>query len=567
MSESPTATHSLGLEHEGPHIRGAELAYARKKIFCKRTFIIDATKGEEDVKPLYMSEYGKSLEKSARASVVVTGMDTAKTIVRQLDVKLKKEKDIDAVLSFQAEPVIPFSPEEAVLDKTLINTYDEGSILTLYAVKKEQLKEHIEGWLQLGVESEIVSSIPFGLSSFAAAFITEEQPVVVLNIGFLSTSVILVQKGKLLASQSFKKGLHDLAIAYQHDLNKELDGNDDFEALAGVDLLHNNSDLQPEFHSTLQQYQRECVRSAFGLAKYARVGDVAGILVTGEGEKLKTLPGLIAQAIGKPLIPITLPGGFGITEQRACSNAIPIGLALTALPNYKSQINFRQEDFAYPHPWKRLRLPIAAYIAMCALLAFTTYLFGQAYIGLKEDSARQSYVNLVGTLKKDYPEFEKKIASEISNDVGYAPPSPKELTPNQINTRLDLFEKEIDAAPNTIALSANVPRVSDVLAWLSNHPQVAMPGKDGLPQAQIHIDSFNYRMSKRPELTKLRDKYQAQIDIDFVSDSPRAARLFYDSLIAPNDFVDPKGEVKWTAANGKYRVSFFLKDKTVYPNP
>jgi type IV pilus assembly protein PilM len=36
-------------------------------------------------------------------------------------------------------------------------------------------------------------------------------------------------------------------------------------------------------------------------------------------------------------------------------------------------------------------------------------------------------------------------------------------------------------------------------------------------------------------------------------------------LIAPNELVDPKGEVKWNANKGKYRASFFLKDKTAYP--
>jgi len=36
-------------------------------------------------------------------------------------------------------------------------------------------------------------------------------------------------------------------------------------------------------------------------------------------------------------------------------------------------------------------------------------------------------------------------------------------------------------------------------------------------------------------------------------------------LITSNDFVDPKGEIKWTATKGKYRTSFYLKDKTIYP--
>lgn len=567
MSDSPTATHSLGLEHEGPHVRGTELVYANRRVQCKRTFIIDANKDDEDVKPLYMSEYGKTLEKSARTSVVVTAIEAAKTVVRQLDIKLKKEKDIDAVLAFQAEPVIPFSPEEAVLDKSLISTYDEGTLLTLYAIRKDHLKEHIEGWLQIGVEPEIVSAVPFALANFATSFVKEQQPILMVNIGFLSTAVTLIHQGKLLASQSFKKGIHDLAIAYQHDQNKEMEGYDDFAALAGVDLLHNSTDTQSKFTSVLQQYLRECVRNAFGVAKYARVGDVAGVLVTGEGDRLKTMPGIIAQAIGKPLVPIVLPQGFGVDEQIACSNAVPIGLALSALPNYTSQINFRQEEFAYPHPWKRLRFPIATFIALCALLALAAYLFGQAYIGKQEDNVRESYVSLVSALKKNYDEVEKKLSPEPTTEGPFISPTPKELTTGQIHERLDLFEKEINAAPNTIALYPNVPRVSDVLTWLSQHPQVAIPTKTKTPSAQIHIDSFNYRMVKRPELTKPRDKYQVQVDIEFSSDSARAARLFYDSLIAPNDFIDPKGEVKWTAASGKYRVSFFLKDKTVYPNP
>ena len=31
--------------------------------------------------------------------------------------------------------------------------------------------------------------------------------------------------------------------------------------------------------------------------------------------------------------------------------------------------------------------------------------------------------------------------------------------------------------------------------------------------------------------------------------------------------IDPKGEIKWNATKGKYKTSFFLKDKTFYPTP
>ena len=62
-------------------------------------------------------------------------------------------------------------------------------------------------------------------------------------------------------------------------------------------------------------------------------------------------------------------------------------------------------------------------------------------------------------------------------------------------------------------------------------------------------------------------KYQVKVDLEFSTSSPRIAREFHDSLIAPNDLIDPKGEVKWSSNRGKYRTSFYLKDKTQYLTP
>jgi type IV pilus assembly protein PilM len=115
-------------------------------------------------------------------------------------------------------------------------------------------------------------------------------------------------------------------------------------------------------------------------------------------------------------------------------------------------------------------------------------------------------------------------------------------------------------------LLPNTPRVSDVLAWLSTHTNVV--GKDEKTEALlpiIQLENFSYVMVKRPDQTKKQEKYQVKVEIEFTSPTPKQAREFHDALIAPNPLVDPKGEVKWTANKGKYRASFFLKDKTVYP--
>ena len=109
--------------------------------------------------------------------------------------------------------------------------------------------------------------------------------------------------------------------------------------------------------------------------------------------------------------------------------------------------------------------------------------------------------------------------------------------------------------------------VSDVLGWLNKLAGASDKdnGEKALAQG-IQIDSFNYTLVKRPEQTKKQEKYQVKVELEFNSPTPKMAREFHDALIAPNEMVDPKGEVKWSTNRGKYRTSFYLKDKTAYPS-
>ena len=84
-------------------------------------------------------------------------------------------------------------------------------------------------------------------------------------------------------------------------------------------------------------------------------------------------------------------------------------------------------------------------------------------------------------------------------------------------------------------------------------------------EGSLKIDSFSYQMVKRPDITKKGEKYQVKIDLEITAPSAKMAREFHTALNSPNNFVDPKSEVKWSNTRGKYQASFFLKDKTSYP--
>jgi type IV pilus assembly protein PilM len=133
---------------------------------------------------------------------------------------------------------------------------------------------------------------------------------------------------------------------------------------------------------------------------------------------------------------------------------------------------------------------------------------------------------------------------------------------------VEYLDKDLQASPDLFPLWPNIPKVSDVLAWLSTqHVLMSKKGKPDMKNLQsIQIESFNYSVVKRPDQSKKQEKYQVKVELEFTSPTPKLAREFHDSLIEPNALIDPKGEVKWNSSHGRYRTSFYLKDKTVYPS-
>ena len=186
---------------------------------------------------------------------------------------------------------------------------------------------------------------------------------------------------------------------------------------------------------------------------------------------------------------------------------------------------------------------------------------------MKEDQLKSKFLELLSFTQKPYDVFEAlyeqkyPFAKRGDTIVPIA-----NLDAEGISNRVDFLETSIKSMPESFPLLPNIPRVSDVLVWLSTHPKLVCAENSGpgdcLP---FTIDVFNYSLVKRPEINKKSEKYQVKIDLEFSTSSPRLAREFHDALITSNDFVDPKGEIKWTATKGKYRTSFYLKDKTIYP--
>jgi type IV pilus assembly protein PilM len=500
-----------------------------------------------DVKPLDNSTSLDPIKKLAETRLLISGLSGDDLLLRRLKLKIVKQKEIDDVFLFQAEPMLPYPIETAVLDKWTTEVQEDQSSIAFLSAKKEDVRKHLDHLEESGIDPEAISAYPVALTALAQ-FYTENAPLkLVIDIEKGQITCALIKHDKLIASHEITSGWQAL---YQ----------------ASINARETNPPSIEEFFSTgleeaPKEWIQEIVWNVFALQKETKSKEPLMLLITGEGANLPQLKEHIAEALE------TSPAAFNAPCPLHEFNrfALPLGLALSGLPSFKEKINFRQEEFAFKDPWKRFKKSLLLIGGLSCLLAFSIYLFTQSYIRYREDQLRERFLTVLSIAQKPYAEFEKQYEQKSGVPADIEPLPIQDLNAEALTLRLDALERQIRTLPDTFPLFPNTPRVSDVLAWLSSHPSFQCP--EGKECPQVTIENFSYAMVKRPEMNKKNEKYQVKIDLEFTTSSPTIAREFHDALITPNDFIDPKGEIKWNATKGKYKTSFFLKDKTFYPTP
>lgn len=540
-------TTFIGLESTSNGYNGASVLLSGKKVALTRLFSVHPE--NDHVKPLDIGH-----------PIVTSPLDGKDILVRYLSLPVTKDKDIAEALPFQIEPLLPFPIEEAVLTYQILSKEQDRSHLSVLITRKESLENHLNQWKTLNIEPEKVSCVQAALCSFGNHYFHSVNTYLIFHFQRQGLTCVMIKEDKIFASFTLAESIDALFAAQMKDGLKALPQN----------LLEWQS-LGQQNHShlaaALKKLQKEVIKLGFALTKEAKVDEIEGIYITGEAANYEGLSECLISGLSFPLLPFEGDGGF--TSPELLASAVPIGLALGSLPGNSSIIDFRQQEWAYPHPWKRVLKPLAIYFSAIIFLSFAFYFFSQQYFHYQEDKLKETYIDLLGSMHKSHEQFEKDFLAknkQAHDDFDGEVPLIQQIQKNHLRERLAFLEKGLQSTPDSFPLFANTPRVSDVLAWLSQHPAIVATDDNGNVETRLHIDHLNYTMEKRPQQGKKQEKYQIKIELELSSPTPKWAREFHDALIAPNDWVDPKGEVKWNANRGKYKTSFYLKDKTVYPN-
>lgn len=555
----------LGLDIEEKELKGALVTLVRGHPHVNFTFecpleISDEGLETEKITVLYPEKQKNQIQSELQTDLISTSIGVQDVLVRPLELSVKKKKDIDAVLVFQTEPLLPYPAEEALIDRIILSHSKEGSRLSILAVKKDHLTKHLNFWHNLEIEPEIVTASPSALAAFAKLFCSDQLSYAIY-IGFSKSFCILMDQKKLIAAQNIPEGIDSLI-----ETLAEMWGISSKQAYLKIINPEFNlfQEENPSVKAAIEALRINISRTAYALGKQIKGKEIDHLFITGPGALMTWFVEYINRSLQKTPTQIHEGPISGLTPSQLHLFALPIGNALCALPIEKEQIDFRKNEFAYPHPWRRLKRPLVSYFILCIVLAIVLIFFGHAYVHYKEREIKHQYLELLSVMNKPYRQLENEFKAKSGTDQESETKAIALLNADEIKARLAYLEKEIQSTPQTYPLQPNIPLVSDLLAWLSTHPSFVGKQEEGLASPGLQIESLSYMLVKRPEPTKKQEKYQAKVELEFTSPTPKIAREFHDALIAPNEMVDPKGEIKWNSNKDRYRTSFYLKDKTIY---
>jgi len=444
------------------------------------------------------------------------------TLVRTHEVELVKSKDIEQTLVFEIEPILPYPIETAIFDKVIVEKQKTKTKLSIFATQKQDVQNHLDACSKRSVKPDYIIPKACALAEFCKHFFPEEKNVIVLDITDFETTLTFVHNGKPLVARSIAKGLNDLPT-------------DDALDQDSLDHLHAYLRELARILLSLQQCP-ECDPDDFQKLPLVFTSKICA------RDGLKTLITTFLQrnecsapTCNKIQHPATMQW-----NQIAYFASVIGACFCTELLSKKMQVaNFRKDEFETRALSKTYKKELISYFSLMLLVTCGLY----------------AYLDKGGQTEK-YRLIEKY--SELLVALGQ--PIPEDITSyslRKIDEKLSVIETSLEDAQDAIQLHPDVPRVSDILLWLSNHPQV----KNG-----IELESLHYVFVKRPEKGKVKEHYQIRVDLEFSAPSATIAREFHDALLTPNAMLDSKGELKWSVQRGRYLASFFLKDKTYYPS-
>ena len=373
----------------------------------------------------------------AKRDQIVLAIPAREAVVREILVPFTDEDQIRKVLKFESEGHLHgLDIEDVVVDYHKISESGPRSRLLIMAIRKSTLRSYLEILSRAGADPQQIdldASALYGLSRLLPGTSEDEGGQVILDLGTVSTDMLVVSNGVLQMVRSLRLGSESVERSVSQGLGVDAGEAEDiargesrpdepFGVAGETDVPSTSTSLSSAEMRTQavrlgeQDLGRRLVTEVRRTLGSIRMeGNLRGIWLTGPASDLPGIEHALATAFGVPVEPLDVLGSCDADVDPADARwmAIPMGLALKALGHDPLGLDFRQEELTFTGRFERLQWPltIAASLVLLLLVLLTL-------INLRE---KEHHDRLVETYaKRSVADFDARLVRPALGKDGEA---------------------------------------------------------------------------------------------------------------------------------------------------
>ncbi|MDC0740237.1 type IV pilus biogenesis protein PilM [Polyangium mundeleinium] len=425
-----------------------------------------------------------------KADAISIAISGERTFFRSIDMPTSALKEIDNVLPFELESLIPFEITDAVFDYRMDKNPGGDTVPIFAAIARiEDVKQRIDAVREaLGMEPERVGTGALPLANLAGVMPEIEKPfgkeaaageaalpVAILDLGEATSDIVILRGGDPVFARTLSRGT--------------------------LGLPGSAPALSRELRQTLAAW-----RASGG-------SPLAGMYLVGGGASAQGAEAYLATELGITILPLPKPRLEGVTAEQ--ESMLPrfakaIGLAM-GLAGKARGLNLRQGglEAARSYPFLREKIPLLAGLAAAVVVSFGFSLLAQ-HRSLSAE--KEMLLSRLETATGDVFDEETKEPEKARSMLDKGPGS----TDEDPLPRADAFDV-------MVKLSEVVPKeiTHDVLEFDVNRGHVSIQGTvPSIPDAQAIADKMkehkcfkDVKISRTAQFSEGKQKYVLELDV------------------------------------------------------
>jgi type IV pilus assembly protein PilM len=422
------ANKPLGIDIGASAIKAVQVKRSGHTAKIAKTFLMEIPREKaERPEPEAVVETLKKFlrERKIAADRFLNSFPLSSAIVRNTVVPFQGRHKIRQVIKFQAEPHIPFSIEEVVVDFLETAAAEENKTpVIIIGAKKELVTKQIELLKSGGLDPEVIGVDAFALTNnyLARGGKIADETVMLLDVGATKTLLVIMRGRSPVLTRSISVGGDDMTEALQKGLGIDFQAAEKLKREKAVAVTGERpSEEEERIHNLigpiLTRLVREVDRSLRSTSATLKGAGLSKIYLSGGGALLSRMGELFSREFGceAGLLCSYAPFAGSGDDDVMCAAGVATGLAIQGLGLGGAGVDLRRDELTYEGGRRKVKrqLAIAITLAVCTL-GVLLFDFTTSFI-----KKRQDHANLVMELAtiygKTFPGDRTVDAASVAN--------------------------------------------------------------------------------------------------------------------------------------------------------